>query len=47
MKNWADSGRLLARVNRDKGFSAEKLRDLHFDILIALTARSKEQPTAG
>ena len=24
----------------DKGFHAEKLRDLHFDLLIALTARS-------
>jgi len=39
-KNWTDSGRLLARVNRDAGFTPEKLRDLHFDVLIALTARS-------
>jgi predicted nucleic acid-binding protein len=39
-KNWADSGRLLARVNKDTGFPAEKLRDLHFDVLIALIARS-------
>lgn len=39
-KNWADSGRLLARVNKDTGFTAQKLRDLHFDVLIALTARS-------
>ncbi len=25
---------------RGKGFSPDKLRDLHFDVLIALTARS-------
>jgi predicted nucleic acid-binding protein len=24
----------------DKGFTPDKLRDLHFDVLIALTARS-------
>jgi predicted nucleic acid-binding protein len=40
-KDWADSGRVLARMNRENGFSAEKLRDLHFDVLIALTARSR------
>ena len=39
-KNWADSGRLLARVNKETGFTADKLRDVHFDVLIALTARS-------
>jgi predicted nucleic acid-binding protein len=27
-------------MNEDKGFSPEKLRDLHFDVLIALTARN-------
>ncbi len=39
-KNWLDSGRLLARIRADAGFSADKVRDLHFDVLIALTARS-------
>jgi predicted nucleic acid-binding protein len=39
-KNWAESGYLLAEVRSDLGFSPEKLRDLHFDVLIALTARS-------
>lgn len=39
-KNWLESGEILTRVNKDKGFSAAKLRDLHFDVLIALTARS-------
>ncbi|HVI06951.1 MAG TPA: type II toxin-antitoxin system VapC family toxin [Candidatus Binatia bacterium] len=39
-KNWLDSGRLLETIRSQRGFSPEKLRDLHFDVLIALTARS-------
>jgi predicted nucleic acid-binding protein len=39
-KNWLESGQILDRVRADKGFSPEKLRDLHFDVLIALTACS-------
>jgi predicted nucleic acid-binding protein len=39
-KNWLDSGQLLGRMHADQGLTAEKLRDLHFDVLIALTARS-------
>ena len=38
-KNWLESGEILWNINNDKGFSPEKLRDLHFDVLIALTAR--------
>jgi len=38
-KNWLESGEVLGKVYRDKGFSPEKLRDLHFDVLIALGAR--------
>jgi len=38
--NWLESGSLLHRINEDKGFSPEKLRDMHFDVLIALTARN-------
>ncbi len=38
--NWLESGRLLGRIFADTGCSPEKLRDLHFDVLIALTARS-------
>lgn len=38
--NWIDSGQLLAKMRTTAGFGPEKLRDLHFDILIALTARS-------
>ena len=39
-KNWLESGRLLGKIYADKGFAPDKLRDLHFDVLIALTARS-------
>ncbi|HWC17451.1 MAG TPA: PIN domain-containing protein [Terriglobales bacterium] len=38
--NWLESGRLLSKIRSDKGLVAEKLCDLHFDLLIALTARS-------
>jgi predicted nucleic acid-binding protein len=38
-QNWLNSGELLGQVRRDQGFAPEKLRDLHFDVLIALTAR--------
>lgn len=39
-KNWLDSGQLLKKMRHDHGFEAKKLRDLHFDVLFALTARS-------
>lgn len=39
-KNWLESGQILGKLYVSKGFSPEKLRDLHFDVLIALTARS-------
>jgi predicted nucleic acid-binding protein len=39
-KNWLESGQILGKISGDKGFLPEKLRDLHFDVLIALTARS-------
>ena len=38
--NWLESGRLLGQICAEKGFMPDKLRDLHFDVLIALTARS-------
>ena len=38
--NWLDSGQILARMQSDKGFEPRKLRDLHFDVLIALTVRT-------
>jgi predicted nucleic acid-binding protein len=39
-KNWLESGRILAKIYADKGYEPKKLRDLHFDVLIALTVRS-------
>src|SRR5450755_538123 len=39
-KHWIESGEILARIREDHGFAPAKLRDLHFDVLIALTARS-------
>lgn len=38
--NWLESGRLLSKIHVDKGFQPHKLRDLHFDVLIALTVRA-------
>jgi predicted nucleic acid-binding protein len=39
-RNWLESGSVLHRMNKEKGFPPEKLRDLHFDVLLALTARN-------
>jgi predicted nucleic acid-binding protein len=39
-RNWLESGSLLYRMHKDRGFSPGKLRDLHFDVLIALSARN-------
>jgi predicted nucleic acid-binding protein len=39
-ENWLESGEILANIHADQGFEPHKLRDLHFDVLIALTARS-------
>jgi predicted nucleic acid-binding protein len=39
-KNWLESGEILGKICTDKGFTPQKLRDLHFDVLIALTART-------
>lgn len=39
-KNWLESGQILSMIYKDRGFSSDKLRDLHFDVLIALTARN-------
>lgn len=39
-KDWLDSGQILLKMQRDHGYEGRKLRDLHFDVLIALTARN-------
>ena len=38
-KNWQESGQILADIRAARGLTPGKLRDLHFDVLIALTAR--------
>ena|ERR1051325_9942673 len=38
--NWIESGHILNRIRQETGFRSDKLRDLHFDVLIALTCRS-------
>ena len=38
--DWLESGQILLKMVRDHGFEARKLRYLHFDVLIALTART-------
>ena len=38
--DWTESGQILAKMREDHGFDPHKLRDLHFGVLIALTARS-------
>ncbi len=38
--NWLESGQILAKLQETKRVSPDKLQDLHFDVLIALTARS-------
>jgi predicted nucleic acid-binding protein len=37
---WRRAGEILERLRRKHGEGARKLRDLHFDALIALTARA-------
>lgn len=39
-RNWVESGQLLGRIHADRKLTPAQLRDLHFDVLIALTARS-------
>ena|SRR5258708_2820635 len=38
--NWIESGQILGKLRAARGLAPGKLRDLHFDVLIALTARS-------
>ena len=39
-RNWLESGQILAKIHADQGLQPARLRDLHFDVLIALTARA-------
>jgi predicted nucleic acid-binding protein len=37
---WRRAGEMLERLRKSRGYEAKKLRDLHFDALIALSARA-------
>jgi predicted nucleic acid-binding protein len=39
-RHWIESGQILGKIYADNGFTPQKLRDLHFDVLIALTVRA-------
>ena len=39
-KNWLESGEILQKIRASHGYTPDKLRDLHFDVLIALTSRA-------
>lgn len=38
-REWIQSGQILNRMVANKGYDINKTRELHFDVLIALTAR--------
>jgi predicted nucleic acid-binding protein len=38
-REWIQSGRIVNRIATAKGYDVHKTRELHFDVLIALTAR--------
>jgi predicted nucleic acid-binding protein len=37
---WLESGALLGKIRTERGLAPQRLRDMHFDVLIALTART-------
>lgn len=40
VREWRRTGEILAKLRARHGYDARRLRDLHFDALIALTARA-------
>ena len=38
-REWVESGRIVSRLSAAKGYDTHKTREIHFDVLIALTAR--------
>ena len=38
-RHWLQSAEILHRIRREKGYDLKKLRELAFDVLIALSAR--------
>ena len=38
-REWVESGRIVNRIAAEKRYDIHKTREIHFDVLIALTAR--------
>lgn len=38
-REWAESGKIVGRLVGGKGYDIHKAREIHFDVLIAMTAR--------
>ena len=38
-REWVESGKVVSRLVRGKGYDIHKAREIHFDVLIAMTAR--------
>ena len=38
-REWAESGKVVRRLIQAKGYDVHKTRAIHFDVLIAMTAR--------
>jgi len=38
-REWVESGKLVGRLVKAKGYDVHKTREIHFDVLIAMTAR--------
>jgi len=38
-REWVESGKIVGRLARAKGYDIHKIREIHVDVLIAMTAR--------
>jgi len=38
-REWVDSGKIVGRIARTRGYDIHKIREIHFDVLIAMAAR--------
>ena len=38
-REWVESGKIVARIAKARGYDIHKTREIHFDVLIAMTAR--------
>ncbi len=38
-REWVESGKIVGRLIRARGYDGRKAREIHFDVLIAMTAR--------